>query len=234
MAALNNTPADNPTNGDNVEISTPTPLPKAAQGSVAVFDANVTGSVNRGQDGQLQKAEVHAQLADGRQWDVSFQHDGDMLSYSAPSPSGQGQVHVMENLKNGTIAFLESPQLVPDYAEQLKSHATAPPVEAPAAPPSAPGWGAPQETNSGGLFGQAGGFLKKMMGGGTEEKPQAEQPQAPQKSFSEYATEGKAKAVEAVKSDTGRKWGKLLIGSAGMGFLDKALGENKEEAAPQS
>ena len=233
MAALNNTPADNPTNGDNVEISTPTPLPKAAQGSVAVFDANVTGSVNRGENGQLQKAEVHAQLADGRQWDVSFQHEGDMLSYSAPSPSGQGQVHVMENLKNGTIAFLESPQLVPDYAEQLKSHATSAPVEAPAAPPSAPGWGAPQETTSGGLFGQAGGFFKKMMGG-SEEKPQAEQPQAPQKSFSEYASEGKAKAVEVVKSDTGRKWGKLLIGSAGMGFLDKALGDNKEEAPPQS
>jgi hypothetical protein len=237
LASLNNVPGvDDPNNGDNVDIRSATPLPAAHAQSVAKFDASATGSVKRDENGQLQKADVKAQLADGRQWDLSYQHEGDTLAYSAPSPSGQGQVHVLENLSNGTIAMFEAPQLVPDFAEQLQNFEPAAPAAPMAPPPSAPGWAAPAAAP--GLLDKAGGFFKKLTGGASEQPQQADpaqtaqaqsqEPPAPTKSFSEMAQEGKTKAKEAVQSETGRKWGNLLIGKAGMGFLDQAMNGSKE------
>ena len=233
LAALNNVPGvDDPNNGDNVDISSATPLPPAVEGSKAVFEANSTGLVHRGEDGQIQKAEVSAQLPNGSQWNFSYQHDGDMLAYSAPSPSDKGQLHVLENLSNGTIAMFEAPQFVPDFAAQLQSVASAAPTAPVSAPPSSAAWGAPQQSGPG-ILEQAGGFFKKFTGG-IGEKPQAAEGQpaaAPQKSISEYAQEGKTKAVDAVKSESGRKWGSLLIGNVGMGLLDKALGSDEKTPA---
>lgn len=232
LAALNNVPGvDDPTNGDNVDISSAVALPAPPAGSHAVFEAQAVGSVQRSESGQIEKAEVRAQLPDGRQWDFGYQHQGDMLAYTAPSPSGKSQMHVVENLSNGTIAMFEAPQLVPDFAAQLQTAASAPPVAATPvpAPPSAPGWSAAPAAG-GGILDQAGGFFKKFLGGGTTtpaaQPAPAEQaaPSTPGPTLSEMAQQGKAKAVEAVQSDTGRKWGKLLIGGLGMNLLDKAIG----------
>lgn len=232
LAALNNVPGvDDPANGDNVDIRGAVPLPEAHPQSQHKFDALATGSVHRDQSGQMEKAEVHAQLADGNQWTMTYQHQGDTLAYSAPAPNGQGQLHVVENLSNGTISMLEAPQLVPDFVQQLQDFTPPAAAPAPSAPPAAAGWNS-QNTGAG-LLDQAGGFFKKLMGSTREPaKTEAEQPVVPQKSISEYAQEGKARAVEAVQSEGGRKWGKLLIGSVGMGFLDKALAPEQGATEP--
>ena len=229
LAALNNVPGvDDPNNGDNVDIRTATPLPAPQGQSLAVFEANATGSISRADNGQLEKAVVHAELKDGRQWDMSYQHEGDMLAYSAPSPSGQGQLHIVENLSNGTISMLEAPGLIPDFAEQLQNFTPPTPAAPIAPPPSAPGWNAPAEKP--GLLQKASGLFAGFMGSGAQESKPAEtseqvQPQPEEKSgpsLSELAQQGKERVTKAVDSETGRKWGKLLIGGLGMELLDKA------------
>lgn len=210
LAALNDIPGvDEPDNGDDVDVRNPTPLPPAHPHSLSKFEANATGRVERAADGQLVGGEVHAQLTDGRLWVLFFRYIGDEVLYSAPSPSGQSQVHVSENAGNGQVKMFESDRFHPDFAQQLQQQLVSeqspppPPLPPPPLPPPDPGFGYPEPPAS-----------------------QANPLEQFGSKFMDLARKSQEEVSAAVKSNNGRKWGKLLIGSIGMDILDKAMGKN--------